>query len=996
MDEITSLNTAIVNVHSLVSVAKRVEFENFLKKYKPHIVLISETHLKPKHNLNFVGYKIYRSDRENSGGGGTAVCISDRIESEHIEKPDGIKSLESCSVKVNLKNGAIIFSAIYRRPTVKIINTDLTDLINIDKNVNFVIGGDFNAHAPLWGGSTICTNGKEIDEWFHLNKNTLKMSILGSKKPTCNVSASGSFIDFAILSDNLNVTNCDIGNKLPSRNIFSDHAVIFLNINCEPVKLTIPSKIKMFKKTNWKKFNSFIDHKIINLNIPLECNMFPQQIDDTCASIEAIFKEAVEKLVPEIEISNANVDLSKKSLNLLKEKKRLMRKRYRNRNNQHFDQIKSQLRLLNQLLVQSISDDYHKWWSNRIKNIKPDNNLFKNIKQISSYKKMQSPPSTMHNDDKSISYSTNATKCEALACRFAQSHELTYTNSSSADPEVNQIFTEYDNNEPIVFFSPELPADFKDNSSVVQDNNINRKFVSVSELQSIIKSRNTKKSSGADDMPNYALRKLTLTTIYWISVLFNHITNTQHFPTGWKIAAVTPIPKPGKNQQFLSYWRPISQLPMLSKCYEKLIDINIRNFCDQNNILDQHQFGFQPGCSTLHPIAKVITDISKGLNNGRPTLAALIDLQSAFDVIWQKGLIFKMHKLKFEPHMIKIVKSFLQNRKFFVKFQNSTSSIKNIIAGTPQGSIISAILFILYLNDLPKPNNFFCQITRLLFADDIIVYTTTKNIQLATLAMNNYLNEIYKFFVKWKLKMNVNKCDSIAFVGHYKDLNTKIRKDATEAKLKINNQTINKVKSVKYLGLVFSTNFQFIDHVKHIFKKVNSAQSLLANVFSNKYVSQIVKVIAYKQLIRPLVMYASPCWLIKNLISSHQVETIRRKERWFLRKALNIYKQENSNKFVNSKELYDKTKINRIDREIIKNNLNFVDKNKNHKKTIIAEIFGPPEPDIDTIKYKPINYYHHLESNDRLHENELCLIFNKKKYHPNEDVYVKSQNLTDV
>lgn len=536
---------------------------------------------------------------------------------------------------------------------------------------------------------------------------------------------------------------------------------------------------------------------------------------------------------------------------------------------------------------------------------------------------MNAPPTIFYNDDKSESFTTTQAKCEALASRFAQSHNLTHNEASYAEAEVNEIFNQYDNNETITTFSSDLPADFKERVTIDTHDDISSKFASVSEIQSIMKSRNNKKSSGIDDMP----------TIYWITVLFNHITNTQHFPSNWNTAAVTPIPKPGKNNEYLNNWRPISQLPTLSKCYEKLIDIKIRTFCIKNKIIDPAQFGFQPGCSTLHAITKLINDISNGLNKGCPTLATLIDLQSAFDVIWHKGLVYKLHKLNFEPHVIKIVKNFLTDRRFFVKFENKNSETKNIIAGTPQGSIISAILFILYLNDLPKPKNLFCKIIRLLFGDDIILYTTTKNIQLATLAMNNYLNDIFNFFAKWKLKMNVKKCQSISFVGNYKDLNPKIRKEALSAKLKISNQFIENVKNVKYLGLVLSSNFQFVDHVKHILKKVNTAQSLLSNIFRNKYVNQVVKLIAYKQLIRPLITYASPCWLIKNLISSYQVELFRRKERWFLRNSLGVFKQENSVKYINSKELYEKAKINRIDREIINNNLKFVEKAKTHENS---------------------------------------------------------------
>lgn len=997
MAEITTLNTAFVNVNSLVSIGKRVQFANFLKKHKPHIVLISETHLKNKHKVNFSGYKIFRTDREVTGCGGTAVCVSDKIKCEQLNNPNEMKSLESCSVKIITMNTPIIFTAIYRRPISKIEVSDLNKIINIDKDAKYVICGDFNSHSPLWGSSSFCSNGKVLSNWLNDNKVNLKIQVRHSKEPTCSVSLSGSYIDFAILSEDFNVTNADADSKLPSCNIFSDHSLIFLNLDCDPLALSEPVKIKIYKKTNWKKFNGFIDKKISELNIPLDSNMSPQAIDDICARIEGIFIEAVQVFVPEVEITNADVELSAKSLSLLREKKRLMRRKHRNRNNHNFPQIQSQLVMLNKLLVQSISDDYRQWWTARIKNIKPDNNLFKNIKRISSYGKSNRTANVLYNEDKSENFRDDKSKCEALAKQFAKSHQLSHTSESNIESEVDRVNQLYENSEPIIHFTPEFPADFKQRNDILADVNISRKFSSVADIQSIIKSRKSKKSSGIDSMPNYALKKLSVSTIYWITVLFNHITNTQHYPSNWKTAAVTSIPKPGKNIEFLINWRPISQLPTLSKCYEKVMDLKIRSFCDRINLLDNFQFGFQPGNSTLHAISKFITDISNGLNNGAPTLATLIDLQSAFDVIWHNGLIYKLHQMNFEPDLIRIVKSFLQGRKFFVTYGQEKSSTKSVAAGTPQGSIVSAILFILYLNDLPKPSSFFCKISRILFADDIIVYTVTKNIHFAALSMNNYLNEIHKYFVKWKLKMNVKKCESISFVGHYKDINKKIRQMAKSVKFKINGRTIKNVKSVKYLGLVLSSNFQFVDHVKHVIKKINAAQQLLSNIFLSKFVNSSVKIIAYKQLIRPLMKYASPCWLIKNLISSYQVELLRRKERWFLRKCLNVFKQENSHKFIASKDLYEAAGMNRIDKELIKDSVSYVEKAMNHEKEIISQLFLPHANDgeMDSIKYKPIRYFNYLKDNDRLNENGLCLIFNKKKFQPDQSVYTESQNVID-
>lgn len=304
------------------------------------------------------------------------------------------------------------------------------------------------------------------------------------------------------------MTNADIDNKLPSSNVFSDHAVVFLNVNCDPVVLIEPQKIKIYKKTNWKKFNGFIDDKISDLHIPLSFNMTPLSIDDVCTSIESIFIEAVREFVPEVEMSNVDVDLSARSLSLMKEKKRLIRRKHRNRNNHNFPQIQSQLAVLNRLLVQSISDDYKQWWTARIKHIKPDNNLFKNIKQISNYNKVTRTATVLYNDDKSESYQSNRVKCEAFANQFAASHQLTHNTRSDIETEVNRINRLYENSEPIVKFSPELPADRKEWRGALIEENVKRKFASVADIKQIIKSRNNKKSSGLDTLPNYALKQL--------------------------------------------------------------------------------------------------------------------------------------------------------------------------------------------------------------------------------------------------------------------------------------------------------------------------------------------------------------------------------------------------------------------------------------------------------------------------------------------------------
>lgn len=84
-----------------------------------------------------------------------------------------------------------------------------------------------------------------------------------------------------------------------------------------------------------------------------------------------------------------------------------------------------------------------------------------------------------------------------------------------------------------------------------------------------------------------------------------------------------------------------------------------------------------------------------------------------------------------------------------------------------------------------------------------------------------------------------------------------VRKNALKIQLKINETNIKSYKNVKYLGIVISSNFKFIDHVKHVLKKVNIARFLLGSAFKDKFLKTEVKLLLYKQLIRPIILYAS-------------------------------------------------------------------------------------------------------------------------------------------
>lgn len=486
---------------------------------------------------------------------------------------------------------------------------------------------------------------------------------------------------------------------------------------------------------------------------------------------------------------------------------------------------------------------------------------------------------------------------------------------------------------------------------------------------------------------------MPITFVTSLAIIFNHIINIQYFPDAWKFGVITAIPKPKKDNTIITNYRPITQLSSISKILEKKMDMQIRKHCETNNILNKDQYGFQPNKSTEMAAAKFITDIIVGLNEKKPTIALLLDFQAAFDTLWHKAIIYKMHMNKFDRYLINLVKSYLSDRSFVVKLINVLSSQRIVKAGAPQGGILSAIFFLLYINDFPKATKSQSQIKKTMFADDTIIYTTTDKIKQAQKDLNSYLQKIYNYVLCWKLKLNAQKTEQISIVGQYKDLSRGTRKQAKNIKLKINNITIKTCDKVKYLGIMISSNFKFIDHVKYVTNKLNITRAQLYTAFNNKFLDNNVKKLMYKQLIRPIILYACACWM---QISSNQMEKIRQIERWYLRKITGLYKNTQTKKFINSKILYEKTQIERIDQTMMKNNLKFINKIKNNNNEHIRDITKFDENYINANKYKPLNYYHHMNDKNTLIQDKKLLIFNRGQRNPNQTLYVTNQNEMNI
>ena len=145
-------------------------------------------------------------------------------------------------------------------------------------------------------------------------------------------------------------------------------------------------------------------------------------------------------------------------------------------------------------------------------------------------------------------------------------------------------------------------------------------------------------------------------------------------------------------------YRPVGIPPNLSKVFEKLMFTQMSQFFQ--NTFSKYQCGFRKGFSTQHCLLAELEKWKRSIDNGKMFGALLTDLSKVFDCLDHELLIAKLNAYGFSLTALKLVHSYLSNRKQRTKINSSYSSWLEIIFGAPQGSILGPLLFNVFLIDL--------------------------------------------------------------------------------------------------------------------------------------------------------------------------------------------------------------------------------------------------------------------------------------------------------
>jgi hypothetical protein len=340
--------------------------------------------------------------------------------------------------------------------------------------------------------------------------------------------------------------------------------------------------------------------------------------------------------------------------------------------------------------------------------------------------------------------------------------------------------------------------------------------------RTIFKMSNT--TSELDPMPTWLLRKHLNTLMFSINIIVKK-SLCEGMPQMFKTSVIKPLYKKGSSDtNSLSSYRPVSNLPYLSKVVEKIVSTQIFEHLSKNELLDENQHAYKPWHSCETALLSIHNAAINAIDDGKIMLLVMLDLSAAFDMVNHSLLLKYCENMGIRDEALAWLEDYFSNRKQYVSCETVASTPTNLKTGVPQGSILGPLLFSVYISQIANVFEKYPEVRYVIYADDIQLFSSCNVIDVkATIRkLENCINDVKIWLHQHRLILNLSKTDFIVF--HSKRTSLK----ASGHSLVVDGVIINQKQVVRNLGVLLDDGLNMDQHVSTICKNATYQLRLIS------------------------------------------------------------------------------------------------------------------------------------------------------------------------
>lgn len=352
------------------------------------------------------------------------------------------------------------------------------------------------------------------------------------------------------------------------------------------------------------------------------------------------------------------------------------------------------------------------------------------------------------------------------------------------------------------------------------------------------------------------------------------------FPIPWKTGRLVLLRKEGRPAEAPSAYRPIVLLDEVGKLFERIIAGRLIGHLNcVGPDLDDNQFGFRSGRSTIGAIMRVKSIAEDAVSRGEVVLAVSLDIANAFNSLpWsciKEALIYHQMPL----YLRRIIGDYLAERYIFYETREG-SCRSQMSCGVPQGSVLGPLLWNIGYDWVLRGATL-SGITVTCYADDTLVTARSQNFRDASILATAGVAQIIRRIRMLGLEVALSKSEAICFHGPR-------RAPPPGSELVVGGVSIAVGSTLRYLGLVLDSRWGFGSHFVTLVPRLMKAAAALGGLLPNLKGSNTGCRRLYMGVVRSMAMYGAPVWA--NSLNSKNIALLRKPQRAIALRVIRGYR----------------------------------------------------------------------------------------------------------